>query len=334
MANDLQEYVLFLLEFRPSCIKQCYLFDLSANPNITLDFVLANPKLNWDFSGLSMNPNITWDMICQNFSMSFPIYTRYTAKNPNITIDIIEKNLNLKWEFPLLVYNPSISPEELETLVIKVNKNRDKYNNILNVPNHINYPTDKYNENITVDFVKQRPEHRWILGNLAVCPLITLDILNYVKPTNDQEKNNFFNNYSKNPSLTVQNIIDNVKENWNPSNLASNPAFDIGVLKQIESILNKPIRQNTFITKNPNITLDILNNDNTITTDVVNLGMNPNLTYLYLKPKFTSDINKISELFKNELTFNKYVYNRKIRENISAKVIIITQLTLIILSYV
>ena len=284
MANDLQKYVLFLLEFHPSYVKSmCSYFtcvDLSANPNITLDFVLATPNFNWDFGGLSINPNITFDMICQNFSMSFPICTIQAGQNPNITIDIIKNNLNLRWDFDRISRNPNISPDDIKKLVIEINENKTKYKNILYFPDTLRLSRYIYNNpNLTNDFVKQNLEMTWLLNNLGLCPLIALDILNYIKPANDTLKGLFISKYSKNTSLTVQNIIDNVSENWNISELASNPSFDLNTLKDLEKILNKPITQDKNIIKNPNITLDILNYDNTITNNLEEIAQIGNIIF-------------------------------------------------------
>ena len=39
---------------------------LNFNPNIKMDFVLANPQIRWEGSGLSSNPNITMADVLAN----------------------------------------------------------------------------------------------------------------------------------------------------------------------------------------------------------------------------------------------------------------------------
>ena len=41
-------------------------YELSQNPNITMDIIKDNPDKPWEWNWVSRNPNITWDIINEN----------------------------------------------------------------------------------------------------------------------------------------------------------------------------------------------------------------------------------------------------------------------------
>ena len=61
--KDLNELEKLLLEFSD---KPWNWNGLSCNPNITMNFVKANPDKPWDWNELSRNPNITMDFVKAN----------------------------------------------------------------------------------------------------------------------------------------------------------------------------------------------------------------------------------------------------------------------------
>lgn len=80
--------------------------DFSSNPNVTLDIVLDNPDIEWDYDKISMNSNITWEMIQSNIHI-FDEDCESINLNPNITFDIIENNPHVSWiwDWSLIVLN-------------------------------------------------------------------------------------------------------------------------------------------------------------------------------------------------------------------------------------
>ena len=72
-------------------------FEISRNPNITLDFIEANPDKPWDWSGISLNPNITFDFIEANPDKPWDWFE--ISYNPNITLDFIEANPDKPWDW-------------------------------------------------------------------------------------------------------------------------------------------------------------------------------------------------------------------------------------------
>lgn len=67
---------------------------MSANPNISLDFVKSNREKNWNWNSISANPAITFKEIEENPNLPWNWY--YIAQNPNLTIDFVIKNPILK----------------------------------------------------------------------------------------------------------------------------------------------------------------------------------------------------------------------------------------------
>lgn len=42
---------------------------ISANPNVTEEFVKNHPEFEWSYTCLSENPNISWDIVIRNPEM-------------------------------------------------------------------------------------------------------------------------------------------------------------------------------------------------------------------------------------------------------------------------
>ena len=76
---------------------------ISANPNITFQFVCANPDYPWDWCGLSKNPNIDSNIVSSNPNL--PWHYPSLSSNPNITWKIVISNLHKDLDFCSLSYN-------------------------------------------------------------------------------------------------------------------------------------------------------------------------------------------------------------------------------------
>lgn len=108
---------------------------LSQNPNITMDIIEANFKLNWSFERISCNPNLTLEFIEKHLDKKWNYYILSTHKV--ITIDFINKHLDLPWHSSL-GENPNITME-----IIRANP-------------HINWAPEyvSCNPNVTMKVVK------------------------------------------------------------------------------------------------------------------------------------------------------------------------------------
>ena len=67
-------------------------YNLSSNPNITLDIIRNNPEKRWNWRYIAMHPNLTWDFIEKNLHKPWDWY--YISMHSNITCEIIEQNPN------------------------------------------------------------------------------------------------------------------------------------------------------------------------------------------------------------------------------------------------
>jgi hypothetical protein len=83
--------------------ERCYCH-FSKNPNLTWDFVKANPYRNWDWSALSKHPNVTWEIIRNNLEK--PWDWTCISGNPNITLDIVRANMEMPWYWTAIGRNP------------------------------------------------------------------------------------------------------------------------------------------------------------------------------------------------------------------------------------
>lgn len=81
---------------------------LSANPNITWEYVQEHTDIQWSFKYLSLNPNVTWDIVQLHPSLDWECLI--LVSNPNITVDIIRTNTDL-FEYEPSLENPSITWE-------------------------------------------------------------------------------------------------------------------------------------------------------------------------------------------------------------------------------
>jgi len=70
---------------------------LSYNPNITMDYVIANSNRPWDWEERSRNSNITMNYILDNSDRPWDWY--WVSHNPNITMDHILANPDRPWNW-------------------------------------------------------------------------------------------------------------------------------------------------------------------------------------------------------------------------------------------
>lgn len=84
-------------------------YNLSSNPNISLDFIRKNLDKPWNWDKLLYNPNITWESIKEFNKLDY----WYLSCIPIVTWDIVKSssNLGINWDFYLLSRNPNISWE-------------------------------------------------------------------------------------------------------------------------------------------------------------------------------------------------------------------------------
>lgn len=171
--------------------------DLSSNPNITWDIVMANQHLEWDPESLCCNPNVTWDIVTaqQHFELRY----RWLSSNPNITWDRVLANPNIPggWKYNRLSENPNITWD-----IVMANPD---------VPGGWDYNYLCQNPSITLEQLKSVPS-KWRYYALSRNPNITWNdvMLDMKSDRVDKEKNywdwehlaiRFPKEFVKNPNL-------------------------------------------------------------------------------------------------------------------------------------
>lgn len=71
---------------------------VSANANITMEFVVSNPGMPWDFKAISANPNITPEFIMTTPGVLQLLDMSLLSKNKAIPLQFILANTSLEWD--------------------------------------------------------------------------------------------------------------------------------------------------------------------------------------------------------------------------------------------
>ena len=217
----------------------------SRNLSITIDDVLENIELPWEWVALSRHPNMTWEII-QNHS-ELPWFYNSVSLNPNITWDIIKQNPNVDWDrdrfielnvnltHAVLKNNPEIS------LFYEKHVNLAEYYLLDNNPNYVkscpwysegiessvwmlehcyNWYTRigvYFNPKLTWDFIRKNLRLRWDWKRLSVNHNITWDIVK-----NNPDRPWDYSELSLNQNITWEIVRDNPDKPWDYTKLSSN----------------------------------------------------------------------------------------------------------------
>ena len=186
---------------------------ISANPNLTIEYIRSHPNADWDYAAISKNSAFTIEDIETNSDL--PWNYSYICLNPNVSLDFIKKyinylrkkrqysdrNINLIIDWNFLAKNPAITLRDIEEN--------------LSLPwlgQHLSS-----NPNLTLEFVKCHPEIKWHYYNLAKNPNINYEeLVPYViKMNNTTSKDRYmfkwreeslYHNYIENPNVTLEFI--------------------------------------------------------------------------------------------------------------------------------
>lgn len=201
-------------------------YALSANPNITLQFIKNNYLLmdKWNIHNISSNPNLTWEIVENN--LEFNWNWKNITCNPNITLEIIESNPKYFNNKDDIARNPNNI----------VNKSSDTWNLYLQTPDkYVDYAITSRNPNFTWETIISYPTR----------------LLNWD-----------WNAISRNPNITWENIISNLHLPWNWDKVLENPNVmweDIKLnKKKILQSKNCKIIWWYHFSYNPNLTYEIV----------------------------------------------------------------------------
>ena len=224
---------------------------LSNHSDITINYILENPHINWDFSWInSMNKSITLDDIIEHSELPWD-YSQLSF-NPNITIEFILNNKDKNWDWDY------ISDCMATDLAVQM------------------YPTEPWNFeyltqnlNVSFEFIKQNPQYKWDYNNIPLRGDIPLEELEKYNP----DKNKMYNKYSdqllkKYPFYLLDHI--SLFHHMDLGNFDKLPY--IGDLYYYNSVSHNPTLTIEFMRKHKNINYDlknILDHNEHMTCDVI-----------------------------------------------------------------
>ena len=88
--NKSYNRLLYLIEKYPN--KPWSWWNISQNPNITMEIIEKYPNKPWNWVFISKKPNITMEIIEKNPNK--PWDWSYISKNPNLTVEFIERHID------------------------------------------------------------------------------------------------------------------------------------------------------------------------------------------------------------------------------------------------
>lgn len=168
----------------PPQIEPFYMFDISENPNVSLEFIVTHPQFVWCWDKLSANSRFTlkqimkynwlpwkWNDLLCNPNMTTKFALTYNSNRFMRIMDRLQTTPLINYfieKYPQLIdndylwYNPFIN---IKTIL--------KYPNILTNPNYLNLSS--MNSLIELKEIEKHPELPWDWRNIAQRDDMTLD---------------------------------------------------------------------------------------------------------------------------------------------------------------
>lgn len=274
-----------LIEEFPNKRWDCY--ELSRNPNLSLDYILSHPKISRDILWLGRNPNLTINYILKHPEINWWNWASVSS-NSRITLEDIDNYPELPWDWQFVAMNSNITMEFIL-------KHIDKFNS-KNVCMFLGCSS-----NITIQDIENYPVLFWNKSSLSCNPNVTLDYM-VDHPTDDH--NNDWDCYSiaEHTSVSVQDIYMKYPEFFTDgkftSALARNPNVTIDIIKNYPEF---KLKKNTMW-QNPSITLEDIESFDENDIDYEFVSLNPNLTYEWI-------VKNAEKLDWTELSCNKFAYH-------------------------
>jgi len=241
---------------------------LTANSNISMEFIKDNPQLHWDYRiGLANNPNLDEITVIRNIETIDPVelskwtgltcflidlvietrkaFTRFNFDEISINIHVseIEKKIDSRlWNWEKVSYNRSLT---IDFVKIHSNKNWNwevlsKHRNITiddiidNPDLPWNYVHVSGNPNLTLDGMKRLPNTSWSKYLLSRNDALTVDMINYVNSLHDPQITSYWNMtiISSHRNITMKDIEDNPQILWNYGSICENPNLTVEFFKK------------------------------------------------------------------------------------------------------
>lgn len=191
---------------------------ISENINVTMDTVLENPGLPWNYSHLSANRNINYQIVKKHSDKPWDYKT--LSLNPNITFDDVLSDISKQWDWNSLSVNKTL------TLDI-VRRYFHKFNPILLIHNKI----------ITYEIIISNPQLPWKLNEIPYKTNLTFDnILEmyYVMKIKFTNEHWIFISEQKYINLEIVQQYRNLP--WNFISFTRNPNITYEIMKQNKDI--------------------------------------------------------------------------------------------------
>jgi hypothetical protein len=271
---------------------------VALNPNVTPAIIRAYPNKHWNWGYISGNQNLTWEFVCENSDK--PWNWDLLSANRAVTIDIVKANPDKQWNWDSLSKNPNITLD-----IIKANPDRPW-----------SFHHMSYNPNLTCEFVMANPDKEWDWCSICARLPLTAEFI-------DANKDKFFVEFQLHPhqpnlvpsqlprlnwDIISRNKHMNVEENpqypWVWNYVSSNPSI---TWEFVQANLHKDWNW-TRLSENPAITLDIINAHPEYPWDEWGILRNPNCTF-----EFALSRNKLYRISSNKFEYDDTVFERWMR---------------------
>lgn len=297
-------------------------FALSSNPNITINYVLANLDKPWQWTMLTYNVGISIDDILANVTLPWDWF-RVNCK-PDLTLEKVLAHPGLPWNFNdisrVVTYEAFLQHPELPW----------------------SYEGLSANDNIPLDYVLEHRDHEWIWFSVSCYKVKNIEVVKAHMNNNDavpwdwygltlNEHINFAIDIMTNKdlpwdwdaiiyniSVTLQDVLDHPELSWNWNALLnSNGNITIGMLFKHCPNINEVI-ENGFFPKR--VTFKDLEKHRDLPWDWSHVSMMSSVfevrqpeynAYVeqYLKEYFAA--NKVKRSLKRSLSDPRYLMCRR-----------------------
>jgi hypothetical protein len=250
MDKDWNQYYFDFILYLEKYHKFINIIELSENENINMDIVNKYIDIKWYWAKLATRSDFTIEFIINHKKDNINIWANCIPQNPNITMEIIHNNID-KMNNYFLLTNKNISDEiffnKLPKDIIKYNNKKSNWIRY----DILNWDNISFNRYISLDFINKNLDKplNWI--RLSYNPNITLEFIEY-----HIDKEWYWNVLSDNPHININFVKKYINKSWNWISLSkhSNIFF--------EDIINNNFPWDwNWVSINPNITMDIINNN-------------------------------------------------------------------------
>jgi hypothetical protein len=307
---------------------------LSLNPNVDWNFVKKHIDKPWNFKLLSCNINITYDIIKKLKYLNWNLIY-FISYNPNINLNVINelKNIDLK-----ILYknyeNDQINEDDYEDDIDEY-KQTDGYRSVIYTENISKLGSYlSYNPYLTDDMILNNQDIEWLYDGLSSNENINWSFIKEKLDKKTKYNKWNINKLISNPNVDLNYLIKNKNidiQNYQNINfdicnsIVKNIDFDFEKMKKTLTEDNKWMKVivmgdigihglGRLVTKNPNITWDIVNENKNINWCYEAFGENPNLTLDILDNNLLNYIKNIKLLFKC-ISNNHFLYDSYYTKN-------------------